>query len=166
METLLETLGVTYKHSSPYRPQTCGKVERFHQTEKKFLAKQAGATDLVELQTQLDRFVAYYNEARPHRSIGRRTPREVFDAKVKAHPAEHIPDTHFRVRHDKVDKTGCVTLRYQSRLIHIGIGRTHKGELVLLLIADRDVRVISDNGKLIRQLTIDPNRDYQSRDLK
>jgi transposase InsO family protein len=26
METLLETLGVTYKHSRPYHPQTCGKV--------------------------------------------------------------------------------------------------------------------------------------------
>jgi transposase InsO family protein len=165
METLLETLGVTYKHSSPYHPQTCGKVERFHQTEKKFLAKQAATADLVELQTQLDRFVAYYNEARPHRGISRRTPREVFDAKVKAHPLVSVPDTHFRVRHDKVDKTGCVTLRHESRLIHIGIGRAHKGERVLLLVADRDVRVISKDGELIRQLTIDPSRDYQGRGL-
>ena len=70
METLLETLGVTYKHSSPYHPQTCGKIERFHQTEKKFLTKQAGAADLAELQTQLDRFVAYYNQARPGRRAG------------------------------------------------------------------------------------------------
>jgi Integrase core domain len=165
METLLETLGVTYKHSSPYHPQTCGKVERFHQTEKKFLAKQAAAGDLVELQTQLDRFVAYYNDARPHRGIGRRTPREVFNAKVKAHPHQSVPATHFRVRHDRVDKTGCVTLRYASRLIHIGIGRAHTGQRVLFLVADRDVRVVNENGDLIRQLTIDPSRDYQGRDL-
>src|SRR5918996_1202061 len=46
METLLETLGVTYKHSRPYHPQTCGKVERFHQTLKKFLARQDPAPDL------------------------------------------------------------------------------------------------------------------------
>jgi len=163
METLLETLGVAYKHSRPYHPQTCGKVERFHQTLKKFLAKQRPAIDLTGLQAQLDRFVAYYNEARPHRALGRRTPREVFDAKVKAHPAGNVPDTHFRVRHDRVDKTGCVTLRYQSRLRHIGIGRAHKGQRVLLLVADRDVRVVSQDGELIRQLVIDPARDYQQR---
>ena len=160
-EITLEALGVTHKHSSPYHPQTCGKVERFHQTLKRFLAKQAPADDLVGLQRQLDRFVAYYNEARPHRGIGRRTPREVFDAKVKARPAERVADTHFRVRHDKVDKTGCVTLRHESRLLHVGVGRAHKGEQVLLLVAGRDVRVVSEDGELIRELTLDPTRNYQ-----
>jgi transposase InsO family protein len=165
METLLETLGVTYKHSRPYHPQTCGKVERFHQTLKKFLAKQHPAGDLAELQAHIDRFVASYNDARPHRSLARRTPREVYDAKVKARPAHDVPDTHFRVRHDRVDKTGCVTLRYESRLRHIGIGRAHKGRRVLLLIAGRDVRVVAEDGQLIRQLVIDPTRDYQGRNL-
>jgi transposase InsO family protein len=164
METLLETLGVTYKHSRPYHPQTCGKVERFHLTQKKFLTKQEPAADLAELQAQIDRFVTAYNDARPHKSLGRRTPREVFDAKIKAHPAT-TTDTHFRVRHDRVDKTGCVTLRYQSRLRHIGIGRAHKGQRVLLLVADRNVRVVSDDGELLRELEIDPTRDYQSRNL-
>ncbi|MGH8985076.1 MAG: integrase core domain-containing protein, partial [Acidimicrobiia bacterium] len=163
METLLEALGVTYKHSRPYHPQTCGKVERFHQTMKRFLAKQDSPADLAELQAQLDRFAAAYNQARPHRALARRTPREVFDTKVKAHPAQEVPDTHFRVRHDRVDKTGCVTLRYQSRLRHIGIGRAHKGQRVLLLIADADVRVVSEDGELLRALTIDPTRDYQRR---
>jgi transposase InsO family protein len=163
METLLEALGVTYKHSRPYHPQTCGKVERFHQTLKRWLARQPKAATPAELQVHLDRFVETYNDARPHRSLGRRTPREVFDAKVKAHPANNVPDTHFRVRHDRVDKTGCVTLRHDSRLRHIGIGRAHKGKRVLLLVADRDVRVISEDGELIRQLLIDPSCDYQRR---
>jgi transposase InsO family protein len=163
METLLEALGVTYKHARPYHPQTCGKVERFHQTLKKFLTKQHPAHDLTGLQDQIDRFVASYNNARPHRALGRRTPREVFDAKLKARPARDVPDTHFRVRHDRVDKTGCVTLRYESRLRHIGIGRAHKGRRVLLLVADRDVRILSEDGDLIRHLTIDPARDYQRR---
>ena len=163
METLLEALGVTYKHSRPYHPQTCGKVERFHQTLKKFLDKQDRAVDLAGLQAQLDHFVASYNNARPHRALGRRTPREVFDAKIKAHPAAKVPGTHFRVRHDRVDKTGCVTLRYQSQLRHISVGRAHKGQRVLLLVADRDVRVVTEDGELIRQLLIDPSRDYQRR---
>lgn len=163
METLLETLGVTYKHSRPYHPQTCGKVERFHQTLKRFLAKQDPAGDLAELQAQLDRFAAAYNDTRPHRALGRRTPRDVFDTKIKAHPANAVPATHFRVRHDRVDKTGCVTLRYQSQLRHIGIGRAHTGQRVVLLVADTDVRVVTEDGELIRHLQIDPTRDYQPR---
>ena len=161
METLLEALGVTYKHSSPYHPQTCGKVERFHQTIKKFLAKQEPATSLAELQDQLDTFVNYYNEHRPHRALGRRTPRQAFDARLKAHPPASIPTTHFRVRHDNIDTTGCVSLRYQSRLHHIGLGRAHKNARVVLLIADRDIRILSPEGKTLRHLTLDPTRDYQ-----
>jgi hypothetical protein len=72
------------------------------------------------------------------------------------------PDTHFRIRHDKVDTAGTVTLRHDSKLHHIGIGRAHKGRSVKLLIADRDIRVLDlDTGELIRRLTLDPSRDYQ-----
>ena len=72
MESELLSLGIGSKHSRPYHPQTCGKVERFHQTLKKFLAKQDPPATKKQLQRQLDRFVTYYNEIRPHRSIGRR----------------------------------------------------------------------------------------------
>jgi transposase InsO family protein len=161
METELERLGVTYKHSSPYHPQTCGKVERLHQTMKKFLTKQPAARTLPELQAQLDRFVAYYNEARPHRALGRKTPRQAFDAKLKAHPPAPGTPTYFRVRHDKVDKTGAVTLRYESKLHHIGMGARHKGQQIVLLVADRDIRVLTPDGELLRHLTLDPSRDYQ-----
>lgn len=50
---------------------------------------------------------------------------------------------HFRVRRDRVDKTGSVTLRHNSRLHHIGIGRAHKHTAVTLLVADRDIRIIA-----------------------
>jgi hypothetical protein len=57
---------------------------------------------------------------------------------------------------------GKVSLRYDSKLHHIGLGRVHKGRAVKLLIADRDIRVLdSDTGELIRRLTLDPSRDYQ-----
>jgi hypothetical protein len=71
------------------------------------------------------------------------------------------PATHFRVREDTVDAHGKITLRYMSKLHHIGLGRTHKGRQVKLLIADQHIRVITLNGELIRELTLDPNRDYQ-----
>lgn len=161
LETLLEAQGVIYKHSRPYHPQTCGKIERFHQTMKKFLAKQDPAADLPALQADIDRFVDYYNRQRPHRSLGRRIPAEVYTTKIKAHPPKPLPASHFRIRHDKVDKTGCVTLRYESQLRHIGIGRAHIGTRVVLLVADRDVRVLNLDGELLRHLQIDPSRNYQ-----
>ena len=43
-------------------------------------------------------------------------------------------DTHDRIRHDRIDKTGAVTLRVNGRMHHIGIGRTHARTHVILLI--------------------------------
>ena len=161
LESELERLGVAFKNSRPYHPQTCGKVERLHQTLKRYLARQAPARTLAELQQQLDAFVHYYNAIRPHRALGGRTPLQAYSARVKARPAAQAPATHFRVRQDKVDATGTVTLRYDSRLYKIGIGRAHKGRAVKLLIADQRIRVIDLQGELIRELTLDPSRTYQ-----
>ncbi len=163
MENELAALGVAYKHSRPYHPQTCGKVERFHQTLKKHLARQRRPETLAGLQAQLDRFAAYYNAVRPHRALGRRTPAAAFAARTKATPklAPLAVEGHHRVRRDRIDKAGRVTLRYRSRLLHIGVGRAHAGTRVLLLVHDLDVRVITENGGLLRHLTIDPTRDYQ-----
>ena len=161
LEYELERLGVEFKNSRPYHPQTCGKVERLHQTLKRYLAKQPPATTLAGLQGQLDAFRHYYNHIRPHRAVGRRTPLQAYSARLKAAPAGASASTYFRVRQDKVDKTGKVTLRYDSRLYHIGLGRAHKGRAVKLLIADENVRVIDLNGELIRELTLDPSRNYQ-----
>jgi transposase InsO family protein len=161
LESELERLGVLFKNSRPYHPQTCGKVERLHQTLKRYLAKQTPPATLSELQAQLDTFAHYYNDIRPHRALGGQTPLQAYGARVKARPAASNPASHFRVRNDKVDKTGTVTLRYDSRLHHIGLGRAHKGRIVKLLVADRNIRVIDLQGQLIRELTLDPTRDYQ-----
>jgi hypothetical protein len=89
----------------PYHPQTCGKAGRFHQTLKKFLARQDPAHTKKQLQAQLDRFAAYYNQTRPHRALGRRTPAAAFAAREKAYPTgPRIDATGYRVRHDKLDK--------------------------------------------------------------
>lgn len=162
LQTELERLGIAPKNSRPYHPQTCGKVERLHQTLKRYLAKQTPAKATAELQGQLDTFRHYYNDIRPHRALAGRTPLQAYSARVKAKPASGPhPATHFRVRHDKVDRGGTVTLRHMSKLHHIGLGRAHKGLHVKLLIADQSIRVITPEGKLIRELTLNPNRDYQ-----
>lgn len=163
MESELFNLGITYKHSRPYHPQTCGKVERFHQTLKRFLSKQQKAATIEQLQSQVDRFVAYYNDVRPHRAKGRMTPRAAFDSRDKASPrkATLTSSKELRVRHDKIDRHGAVTIRYKSRLHHIGMGRALKGTRVILLLVGRNIRVVSEAGELLRELTLDPTRDYQ-----
>jgi transposase InsO family protein len=163
MQTELLALGIDYRHSRPYHPQTCGKVERFHQTLKRWLAKQPPAPSIAQLQAQVDRFVAYYNEVRPHRAVGRRPPRAAFDARDKARPSGpkiRVGDG-VRVRRDRIDKNGKVTLRHSSRLHHIGVGHRHKGKRVTMLVDGLDVRVVSQEGELLRHLTLDPRRDYQ-----
>jgi len=162
MEAELLTLGITSKHGKPYHPQTQGKIERFHQTLKKYVAKQPPATTKRQLQAQLDRFASYYNEVRPHRSLGRKRPLEVFNSREKAVPTgPKIDTTGYRVRRDKVDKTGVVTLRYHSRIHHIGVGRAYAGWRVILLVAGTDVRILGIDGSPLRHLTLDTTKDYQ-----
>ena len=161
LESELERLGIRPSHARPYHPQTCGKVERLHQTQKRWLEKQPRAATLAELCAQLDRFRVHYNLHRPHRGVGRRTPQEVFDARVKAGPGSATPPVHYRVRYDTVDWHGKVTLRYDSRLHHIGLGMRHRGKSIVLFVADREVRIVDADGEPLRELVIDPTRDYQ-----
>ena len=149
LEAELERLGVAFKNSRPYHPQTCGKIERLHQTLKRYPARQPAAKTIGELQGQLDAFAHYYNHIRPHRALGGQTPLQAYGARIKARPAGASPATYFRVRNDKVDKTGRVTLRYDSRLHHIGLGRAHKGRQVKLLVADGNIRVNDLHGDQI-----------------
>jgi hypothetical protein len=156
-------LGIDFKHSRPYHPQTCGKVERFHQTLKTFLAKQDLACTIEDLQSQIDRFVTYYNETRPHRARDRMTPKAAWDARDKAYPtkAPFLPPVGVRVRLDRIDKTGVVTLRHSGKLRHIAVGRERAGVKVRLLVHGLEVRVITEQGELLRKLTLDLAKDYQ-----
>jgi len=73
-----------------------------------------------------------------------------------------VIDPHFRVRNDRADSRGVVTIRHDSKLHHIGLGRAHARTTIIMLIADLDIRVINrDTGHLIRTLTLNPATDYQ-----
>jgi hypothetical protein len=162
MEIELAALGITFKHGKPYHPQTQGKVERYHLTLKKWLAKKPAVATLAELQAQIDRFVHIYNEERPHTARGcppMRAWRELDKATIKIDGQPIL--AHTKVRRDRIDKTGVFTLRYRSRLHHVGVGREHRGKRVLILVADLDVRVIDEEGVMIRHLELDPSVDYQ-----
>ncbi len=158
---------VRQDHSRANHPQTCGKVERFQQTEKKWLAAQDPAGTIEDLQRQLDRFGRHYNQVRPHRALQRKTPAEVYRARPKAVPNGPRIKPHHRVRADIVDNAGSITLRHDSKLHHIGLGRLLAGTRVTVLIADLHIAVIDrETGELIRELTLDTTRDYQPRGAK
>jgi hypothetical protein len=96
---------------------------------------------------------------RPHRAVARRTPAQAYAARPKATPHGLVIDPHWRVRQDRIDRTGCVTIRHNSRLHHIGLGRRLAGTRITLPIADLDIRIINrDTGHLIRALHLDTNR--------
>jgi transposase InsO family protein len=160
-ERHLAELGIDQKHSRPNHPTTCGKVERFQQTMKKWLRARPAAVNLEDLQTLLDEFVDEYNHRRPHRSLGRATPAAVYNQLPKAGPGTDTT-IDYRLRRDRIDHSGKVTLRYNSHLYKIGIGRAHAGTAIIMLIANRDIRIINPTtGQTLRQLTLDPNRTYQ-----
>lgn len=162
LATELARLGIVFKHARPYHPQTCGKVERFHQTEKKFLTARARQRSIVGLQARLDVFSDYYNTVRPHRAKKRKTPQAAYDARVKAKPTgTPIKDAgEFRIRFDRVSH-GKVTLRYEGKLRHLSIGQGYNGTRVVMLVDDRNVRVHSVHGEFLRELRIDPAKIYQ-----
>jgi hypothetical protein len=89
------------------------------------------------------------------------TPATSYTARPKATPGERL-DTHDRVRTDRIDHTGVITLRHAGRLHHIGVGRTYAGTRVLMLVQDLHITIVNAaTGELLRQLTLDPTRDYQ-----
>jgi transposase InsO family protein len=165
LEHALRELNITQKNGQPNHPQTQGKVERFQQTLKKWLrAQPEQPTNVADLQALLDEFTEIYNHQRPHRSLPHRaTPATRYLTLPKATPSsDRSTDTHDRIRRDKIDKAGSVTLRIAGQLRHIGVGRTYARTDVILLVQDLHVTVVNaTTGEILRDLLIDPRRDYQ-----
>lgn len=164
-ENELRRLHIVQKNSRPNHPTTCGKVERFQQTLKKWLRAQPDQpATITELQTLIDSFTADYNHDRPHRSLPHRAPPATgYTHLPKATPTtDRTEDAHHRIRHDIIDTDGKLTLRHNGRLHHIGIGRTHARTPIIMIIHDLNIRVINaTTGEILRELTLDTTKDYQ-----
>jgi len=161
-ELLLATLGIIQKNGHPGHPQTQGKIERFHQTLKRWLAPRPRPATLADMQALLDTFRAIYNTERAHRALPpHTTPAHAYTALPKATPPSIAPTEHFRIRRDTVDDCGKLTLRHASRLHHLGIGIAHAGTKVLILVTATTVTVIAQpDNQLIASHHIDPDRNY------
>ncbi|GAA1618035.1 hypothetical protein GCM10009700_03010 [Brevibacterium sanguinis] len=163
-EQLLADLHIDQRNGAPNHPTTQGKIERFHQTLKRWLAAAGPAETLADLNTQLQRFTHVYNTLRPHRAIGRSTPAEVYFATPKAEPVIEVDSQVWRIRYDRVDRDGKVSVRYAGRLWYLGIGRAHAGTRVILLIHGAKTMVIDRRaGEIIVEHLIDAQKNYQPR---
>ena len=160
-EYLLPLLGVRQKNGSPGHPQTQGKIERFHQTLQRWLAARPAARSLSELQQQLDAFREHYNEQRPHRALARNTPGDTYRATPKAIPASAPPHGHYRLRYDRLDRKGKMSIRRAGRMHHLGVGTTHARKHVLALADTHQITVIElHTGELLSTHQIDPSKTY------
>ncbi|MDF2745955.1 MAG: Integrase core domain protein [Propionibacteriaceae bacterium] len=158
---LLANLGITQKNRHPSHPQTQGKIERFHQSLKRWLAAQPAAATVAELQTQLDSFAGIYNQIQPHRALHGATPTEAYAATIKATPATQRNDPHCRVRNDHLDRLGKISLRRAGRMHHLGVGAGHAGQAVTILIdADTGTVLHTDTGEVLSEHAIDPDPSY------
>ena len=155
-ETNLRAAGVRPVTARPYHPQTCGKVERFHQTLKKWLRARRRPGTVAELQGLLDVFAEYYNHKRPHRAVGRSTPWERWCSSPRAQgDSGSIPTPQLRSQ-VAVDAQGLV--RALGWVIHVGVEYiAHRADVVV----DGDYANVFIDGRLERHLRLDRSRAYQ-----
>jgi transposase InsO family protein len=159
-EVNLRALGVRTINSAPFHPQTCGKIERFWQTLKKWLDARPPAATLAELNDLLEAFRSSYNHRRPHRAHRGATPAEVFHATDRARPADRpLPAPVFISRHTVGEKSG--NLFVPPYKVNVGLRWAgHECDI----IRDGDHITIFSATKLIRSFTADPTRNYQPGD--
>jgi len=153
----LGELGVAVGHSRPYHPQTCGKIERFHLTVQRSLRAAPPPATIEDLQTHLDWFRHRYNHQRPHRSLGRRTPAEVWARTPKSGPASRALDTPTEVHYVTVDRNGVVSA---GRRYAIHLGADHAHQTATIIITGIACHVFID-ARLVRHLTLNPTRRHQ-----
>jgi transposase InsO family protein len=160
-EYLLAHLGIQQKNGSPRHPQTQGKIERFHQTLKRWLTAQPPATTPSILQTQLDQFREHYNTRRPHRANGRRTPHHAYQATPKATPAGTQTAGFYRIRYDHVDPRGKMSIRRAGRMHHLGIGVAHAGTPALATGDHTTITVTNlATSEVLSKHLIEPDKTY------
>ena len=160
-EYLLSELEIVQKNGSPGHPQTQGKIERFHQTQKKWLSQQKPARTIEQLQVQLDEFRNVYNTKRPHRALEMKTPQRAYEATIKATPKQAKEKEHYRVRNDRVDQFGKLSLRRAGKMHHLGVGIHHGHKVVLMIVDHFKVTVVEKKtGEVLSQHEIDSSRSY------
>lgn len=153
----LAACAITTINARPYHPQTCGKIERFHQTLKRWLSARRPARTIAGLQQQLDTLLEIYNHQRPHRAIGRIPPADRWQASPAAQPiGARITIAVPKISEHPISSEGLLQL-FPWR---INIGKQHAHKTVTVYQHELDVLVFHD-GDPIHTRTVNPTQRYQ-----
>jgi transposase InsO family protein len=144
--------GARLIHSSPYHPQTCGKIERHHRTFKAWLADQPAPANITELQAACDRYQHWYNIRRRH-SAWNKPPQQAWDdAPTRGGPG-HLPvQQNAQVKILTVFSNGDIHLTGRT---FVSIGRAHAAKKVTVLFDGDHVTIYSPTGSPLGHLHID-----------
>jgi transposase InsO family protein len=158
LEAELIMLRVRFDHSRAYHPQTCGKVERHHQTLKKWLASQPHQpTTLRQLQRLLHTYQAYYNTRRPHSALRRATPEQAWTTAPSHGGPQSLPvQTDATVHRLRVSATGTISIG-RAR---IGVGTAHTGHTITAIRDGQHITVYDPNGHPLGHATLTGGRSY------
>jgi transposase InsO family protein len=154
-ERNLRLAGVRHVRSTPGHPQTCGKLERFHLTLKRWLRTQRRARTPAELQAQVDDFLAFYNTERPHRALRGATPVERWSASELATPGPVVSAPPVASVH-----TVSANNLIGWRRFRLAVGPGLVGQRVLVVARDDDLAIFGPFGP-VRRLRLDRTRNYQ-----
>lgn len=158
-ETVLGAAGVKVIHSAVYHPETCGKIERFHASLKRWLTKQPLARSIPELQHQLDAFTDIFNHQRPSSAGGELTAAQRHAATVAATPA---PEPIILSAEPSITITAPIvgpngTLGVGGWIIHVGAEYARRR---LTAVRYGDHAVIIDGATVIARPYLDADRRY------
>lgn len=150
--------GARLIHSSPYHPQTCGKVERHHQTFKKWLRGRPAPATLTDLQALCDSYQHWYNTQRPHTGIGKITPHQAWQDAPELGSPEHLPvQQDAIVLRRKVNPVGVVRAGHAT----ISVGKHRAGQTLTLVRDGHHITAYDPNGLVIGHLLIDDTKTHQ-----
>ena len=107
-KSYVKICGMTHVRTSPYYPQSNGKVERWHRTVKHDCIRPGSPLTVEDARRIVSRFVEEYNEQRLHSALGYVTPRDMLEGRQAAIHAE-------RDRKLEAAREQRATARSQSR---------------------------------------------------
>jgi len=145
-------------NSSPYHPQTCGKVERHHQTLKKWLSTHPTPGTLTDLQHLLDTYRHYYNTRRRHSALpARSTPAQAWThAPSHGGPASLPIQTDATLHHYLVAANGTIGIAR----CRTSIGTGHAGTTVTAIRDGNHVTIYHHDGHPLGHFHLEPAKTY------
>jgi transposase InsO family protein len=142
-------LGIKVSYSRIRRPQTNGKLERFHQTLKKELLQYHYFFGVKDAQKHFNKWRMEYNFERPHEGINLQTPILRYQFSQRKYPTT-LKEIEYRTTDivRKVDAGGIIS--YQGKKIFIGEGLRHlpvalrpsSGQKINIYFCDQKIMLI------------------------